>query len=49
MRNKFDMQLESLSEQLIHMGELCEVAIDKATTAPAAGKYRAGEGSDRRR
>ena len=47
MRNKFDMQLELLNEQLIHMGELCEVAIDKATTGPAAGKYRAGEGSDR--
>ena len=37
MRNKFDMQLESLSEQLIHMGELCEVAIDKATTALQQG------------
>ena len=33
MRNKFDMQLECLSEQLIHMGELCEVAINRATTA----------------
>ena len=37
MRNKFDMQLELLSEQLIHMGELCEVAIDKATTALQQG------------
>ncbi len=33
MRNKFDMQLELLNEQLIHMGELCEVAIGKATKA----------------
>lgn len=37
MRNKFDMQLELLNEQLIHMGELCEVAINKATTALAQG------------
>ena len=37
MRNKFDMQLELLSEQLIHMGELCEAAIDKATTALQQG------------
>ena len=27
MRNKFDMQLDYLNEQLIHMGELCEIAI----------------------
>lgn len=33
MRNRFDQQLELLNEQLIHMGELCEVAIEKATTA----------------
>ena len=33
MRNKFDMQLERLNEQLIHMGELCEIAINEATTA----------------
>ena len=26
MRNKFDMQLDSLKEQLTTMGELCEVA-----------------------
>ena len=37
MRNKFDMQLELLSEQLIHMGELCETAINKATTALQQG------------
>ena len=29
MRNKFDMQLDSLKEQLTNMGELCEVAITK--------------------
>ena len=28
MRNKFDMQLDYLNEQLIHMGELCEIAIN---------------------
>ena len=33
MRNKFDMQLDYLNEQLIHMGELCEVAINRATEA----------------
>ena len=33
MRNRFDQQLELLNEQLIRMGELCEVAIGKATTA----------------
>lgn len=37
MRNKFDMQLEHLNEQLIHMGELCEVAINKATKALEQG------------
>lgn len=31
MRNRFDMQLEKLNGQLIHMGELCGVAIEKAT------------------
>lgn len=31
------MQLELLSEQLIHMGELCETAINKATTALQQG------------
>lgn len=37
MRNKFDMQLESLNEQLTHMGELCQVAINKATGALREG------------
>lgn len=33
MRNKFDMQLDYLNEQLIHMGELCEIVINRATEA----------------
>lgn len=37
MRNKFDMQLDHLSEMLIHMGELCENAIANATGALAEG------------
>lgn len=37
MRNKFDMQLEHLNEQLTHMGELCEVAINEATQALRQG------------
>lgn len=37
MRNKFDMQLELLNEQMVHMGELCEVAINKATDALKEG------------
>lgn len=37
MRNRFDQQLVLLNEQLIHMGELCEVAIGKATTALKEG------------
>lgn len=37
MRNKFDMQLEHLNEQLTHMGEVCEVAISKATKALEQG------------
>ena len=37
MRNRFDQQLELLNEQLIRMGELCEVAIGKATTALKEG------------
>lgn len=37
MRNKFDMQLELLNDQLIHMGQLCEVAINKATGALSEG------------
>ena len=37
MRNRFDQQLELLNKQLIHMGELCEEAIGKATTALKEG------------
>ena len=37
MRNRFDMQLDLLKKQLIHMGELCEVAIRKATSALQIG------------
>ena len=37
MRNRFDQQLELLNEQLTRMGELCEVAIGKATTALKEG------------
>lgn len=37
MRNRFDLQLELLKKQLIHMGELCEVAIRKATSALMLG------------
>ncbi len=37
MRNKFDMQLERLNGQLIHMGELCETAIGRATEALRQG------------
>lgn len=33
MRNRFDMQLEHLSAQLIYMGSLCEKAITNATKA----------------
>ncbi len=37
MRNRFEMQLEVLHEQLIHMGELCGVAIERATEALCNG------------
>lgn len=37
MRNKFDMQLEVLNEQLTHMGELCELAINRVTKALVEG------------
>jgi len=33
MRNKFDMQLDLLNAQLTHMGELCEIAINRVTRA----------------
>ncbi|MEJ8735645.1 MULTISPECIES: phosphate signaling complex protein PhoU [Mediterraneibacter] len=37
MRNRFDRQLQLLDEQLTHMGELCEIAIAKATEALQQG------------
>ncbi|MBM6686752.1 phosphate signaling complex protein PhoU [Faecalicatena contorta] len=37
MRNKFDMQLELLNEQLTRMGELCELAINRVTKALVEG------------
>lgn len=37
MRNRFDMQLEQLSTQLIDMGSLCEKAIKNATEALKIG------------
>lgn len=37
MRNKFDMQLELLNEQLARMGELCELAINRVTKALVEG------------
>ena len=32
MRNRFDRQLEELNEMLIHMGELCETAIEEGNS-----------------
>lgn len=43
MRNKFDMQLEYLNELLIHMGELCEIAINEATSALQEGSLARAE------
>lgn len=40
MRNRFDSQLEYLNEQLIHMGELCEVAIEDATKSLETGDLK---------
>lgn len=40
MRNKFDMQLDLLNEQLTHMGELCEVAINRGTEALKEGDLK---------
>ena len=40
MRNRFDRQLEELNEMLIHMGELCETAIEEATGAGSAGSAK---------
>lgn len=43
MRNKFDMQLDFLKEQLTHMGELCEIAINRATAALQEGSAAKAE------
>ena len=43
MRNRFDMQLEQLNKELIHMGELCETAINNATTALKDGDQKLAE------
>lgn len=43
MRNRFDQQLELLNKQLIHMGELCEEAIGKTTTALKEGNMEQAE------
>ena len=40
MRNRFDRQLEMLNQMLIHMGELCEVAIANATKALSEGNVQ---------
>ena len=40
MRNRFDIQLELLNEQLIHMGELCETAIENAPKALEDGDLK---------
>lgn len=40
MRNKFDMQLDLLKEQLTQMGELCEIAINRATAALQEGSTK---------
>lgn len=37
MRNRFDEQLERLNNDMVHMGELCETAINNATTALKEG------------
>lgn len=48
MRNKFDMQLGMLNEQLIHMGELCELAINRATKALQNGSIEEAKTSSMR-
>ena len=40
MRNRFDNQLALRDQKLIHMGELCESAIDAATKAMEEGSVR---------
>ena len=37
MRNRFDRQLGQMNEMLIHMGELCETAIEEAAKALEEG------------
>lgn len=41
MRNRFDRQLADLNQQLIDMGELCEIAIAQATSALKNGDEEA--------
>ena len=43
MRNKFDMQLDAMNQQLIQMGELCVKAIANATRALAEGDPESAE------
>ena len=43
MRNKFDMQLDAMNQQLIEMGEMCVTAIANATTALAEGNPEGAE------
>ena len=43
MRNKFDMQLDAMNQQLIQMGELCVKAIANATSALAEGNPESAE------
>ena len=43
MRNRFYQQFELLNKLLIHMGELCEEAIGKATTALKEGSMEQAE------
>ena len=45
MRNKFDMQLDLLNEQLTHMGELCEVAINRGNRSTEKRRFRTGSRS----
>ena len=40
MRNRFDEQLERLYSDMVHMGELCETAINNATTALKNGDHK---------
>ena len=49
MRNKFDMQLENLSAQLINMGSLCEKANCKCGKSNSKRRLRACETCNERR